>query len=136
VYNMSSYYLLFSPPIYIMYIPVTVANLACIVCSTHNLTPPLTTHLINLIPLMKYCYLGFEANLSNASLEVTITNNWARRRHAVLFLYKVGFLQLQCDYGKESEDSIRRDTQLQCGHPAMYAVCVNNDLCREIITFL
>mgnify|MGYP003387226944 CR=1 FL=1 len=59
----------------------------------------------------------------------------------MLFLYQIGFLQVQSEYLAEHEveegGAVRdRDWDLQRQHPGMYAVCVNNDLCREIVGFL
>ena len=76
--------------------------------------------------------------LEDAHRQVSAAENWARRRQGLLFLYSIGFLQLRRDYEKETQDTatLQREAQLQAHHPAMYEVCGNNDLCREIITFV
>ena len=80
---------------------------------------------------------GVEANIYGAMLIVTTSYNaWARRRSAMLFLYRIGFLVLKQDFYKDDCNAEERDIHLRINNPALYKVFVNSDLCREIVQFL
>ena len=67
---------------------------------------------------------------------MTVTNHWIRRRNSLMFLYQMGFQQLECDFFKEDEDSKMRDEELKHDHFNLYTLFVIDDLCREILKYV